>query len=73
MYLDSPLNKLQIFMDVSSLEIFINDGEAVMSARIFPEEDARGVELSTETGQCYVNLVRYDLKPFENEKIIYQN
>lgn len=72
-YLDSPLNKLQIFMDVSSLEIFINDGEAVMSARIFPEEDARGVELSTETGQCYVNLVRYDLKPFESEKIIYQN
>lgn len=72
-YLDKPLYKLQIFMDVSSLEVFINDGEEVMSARIFPEKDARGVELSTETGQCYVNLIRYDLKPFDHEEIIYQN
>lgn len=71
-HLESPLYKLQIFMDVSSLEIFINDGEAVMSARIFPEKDATGVELSTETGQCYVNLIRHDLKPFDHEEIISQ-
>lgn len=72
-YLDVPLYKLQIFMDVSSLEIFINDGEAVMSTRIFPEKDARGVEFSTETGQCYVNLIRYDLKAFDHDEIISQN
>lgn len=27
-------------MDVSILEIYINDGEIVMTSRIFPEKDA---------------------------------
>ncbi|CAM4288677.1 GH32 C-terminal domain-containing protein [Lacicoccus alkaliphilus] len=71
--LEEPLYKLQIFMDISSLEIFINDGAAVMSARIFPEKDAVGVEFSTQTGQCFVNLTRYDLKPLKNKEIIYQH
>lgn len=71
--LEEPLYKLQIFMDISSVEIFINDGAAVMSARIFPEKDAVGVELATQSGQCYVNLTRYDLKPLPHEEIIYQN
>ncbi|MCD2137327.1 GH32 C-terminal domain-containing protein [Salinicoccus halitifaciens] len=71
--LKEPLYKLQIFMDISSIEIFINDGAAVMSARIFPEKDAIGVELATQSGQCYVNLTRYDLKPLPHEEIIYQN
>ncbi len=71
--LDEPLYKLQIFMDISSLEIFINDGAAVMSSRIFPEKDAVGVELSTLTGQCFVNLTRYELKDLPHEEIIYQN
>lgn len=70
--LKEPLYKLQIFMDISSVEIFVNDGEAVMSARIFPEKDAVGVELATQNGQCFVNLTRYDLKPLRHEEIIYQ-
>lgn len=32
----NPLTRLQIFSDTSSLEIFVNDGEAVMTARIYP-------------------------------------
>ncbi|WP_411842595.1 glycoside hydrolase family 32 protein [Salinicoccus sp. HZC-1] len=69
--LEEDLNQLRIFMDVSSIEIFINEGEAVVSSRIFPGEKAVGVEMSTEIGDCYVSLTQYKLKPFEQEKIIY--
>lgn len=31
------LDCVQIFMDVSSIEVFVNDGEKVLSARIFPK------------------------------------
>ncbi|MFT6927825.1 MAG: beta-fructofuranosidase [Psychromonas sp.] len=37
---DSQSLQLQILSDTSSLEIFINDGEAVMSARIFSDKEA---------------------------------
>lgn len=37
---DCDLVQLQVLADTSSLEIFINNGEAVMSARIFTEQDA---------------------------------
>ena len=36
--------KLRIFIDRSSVEVFVNDGEAVFSARIYPEETATGIE-----------------------------
>lgn len=69
--LEEELKQLRIYMDTSSIEIFINEGEAVMSSRIFPEERAVGVEMSTEIGDCYVCLTQYKLKSFENETIIY--
>lgn len=34
------LNKLQIFMDTSSIEIFINDGEDVMTTRYYTQEES---------------------------------
>ncbi|WP_409309138.1 glycoside hydrolase family 32 protein [Pectobacterium sp. B1J-3] len=39
-YWRGDLSQLQILCDRSSIEIFINDGEAVMSARYFPENEA---------------------------------
>jgi beta-fructofuranosidase len=33
----SRLNKLHVFMDTSSIEIFINEGEEVFTARFFPD------------------------------------
>ncbi|MDG0797938.1 glycoside hydrolase family 32 protein [Pectobacterium punjabense] len=39
-YWRGALSQLQILCDRSSVEIFINDGEAVMSARYFPESEA---------------------------------
>lgn len=69
--LQRNLEQLRIFMDVSSIEVFINDGDRVMSARIFPSEEAIGVELSTEIGECHVEMTQYKLKESEHEKIIY--
>lgn len=68
--LKEPLKQLRIFMDISSIEIFINEGEAVMSARIFPAHDATGVELSTETGECQTKITQYPLNAFKNEAIL---
>lgn len=60
--LDSPLTRLQIFVDTSSIEIFCNDGERVLTSRIFPNENATGIETSTETGQVYLKFTKYELK-----------
>ena len=40
--LTGPLRHLRIFIDHSSIEIFVNDGDAVFSSRVFPEEWERG-------------------------------
>lgn len=69
--LHEGLKDLQIFMDTSSIEIFINDGARVMSARIFPSDRSTGVELSTETGECFVNMTQYLLPDIPSEKIIF--
>ncbi|GGB11123.1 glycoside hydrolase family 32 protein [Macrococcus hajekii] len=60
--LEADLKKMQIFVDESSIEIFLNDGEKVMTSRIFPGEDARGIRTSTESGQVYFRFTKYDLK-----------
>lgn len=61
-YLDTPLSKLQLFVDTSSVEIFCNDGERVMTTRIFTDENATGIKTSTESGQTYLKFTKYDLK-----------
>lgn len=44
--LDNGLSYLRIFIDKSSVEIFVNDGDAVFTSRIFPEKDEHGYTLS---------------------------
>jgi len=39
MPLDTPLKKLQIFIDRSSTEIFANSGEATFTTRSYPTAD----------------------------------
>ena len=68
--LDSPLASLHIFVDVSSIEIFANDGEAVMTARIFPSDRATGMEVSTEIGSCHVKMTRYSLKQLSLKPVL---
>ena len=40
--LEESLSELRIFIDRSSVEIFVNDGEAVMTSRVFPQADEHG-------------------------------
>ena len=49
-------------MDTSSIEIFCNDGERVLTSRIFPNEDATGIKASTESGRVYLKFTKYELK-----------
>ncbi|KMJ59259.1 sucrose-6-phosphate hydrolase [Bacillus sp. LL01] len=37
----SALSSVRLFLDTSSIELFINEGEEVFTARIFPAEDAQ--------------------------------
>jgi fructan beta-fructosidase len=57
--------KLQIFVDTSSLEVFANDGETVLTSLIFPAPDARGLELFLERGE----LRRANMDLFELQSI----
>ncbi|SCT43699.1 sucrose-6-phosphate hydrolase [Staphylococcus caeli] len=61
-YLDTPLTQLQMFIDTSSIEIFCNNGERVMTSRIFTDASATGIKTSTESGQVYLRFTKYDLK-----------
>lgn len=50
---------LTVFLDQSSLEIFVNDGEAVFSSRIFPEKDSRFIEIFAENGVAQIEIKQW--------------
>jgi fructan beta-fructosidase len=37
--------KLHVFLDACSLEVFVNDGERVLTTLVFPSKAGRGIEL----------------------------
>jgi fructan beta-fructosidase len=43
--------KLHVFMDRSSLEVFVNDDEAVLTERIYPSPGSDGIELYSEAAK----------------------
>lgn len=49
----------QIYVDRSSIEIFINDGEAVFSSRIYPTEGDRQVKLFSTAGDVEITALHY--------------
>ncbi|MDO4615487.1 MAG: sucrose-6-phosphate hydrolase [Lachnospiraceae bacterium] len=63
--LESGLRHLRIFIDHSSLEIFVNDGDAVFTSRAFPEKDEHGFVLE---GGADVKL--WSLKPAVKDDFI---
>ncbi|HEY5715333.1 MAG TPA: glycoside hydrolase family 32 protein, partial [Psychromonas sp.] len=65
---DSELLQLQILADTSSLEIFINNGEAVMSARVFTAKDATqiGIEGNVQIESAW--LLNKAAAPFAVKK-----
>lgn len=54
--------RIRIFVDVSSLEIFVNDGEAVFTTRIFTRTDQRNIFLISEGGITKVSGKKWDLR-----------
>nr|WP_263312730.1 sucrose-6-phosphate hydrolase [Mammaliicoccus sp. Marseille-Q6498] len=60
--LENDLKQLRVYSDTSSLEIFVNDGDHVLTTRIFPDENAINFRTSTESGQVYLKFTKYDIK-----------
>lgn len=62
-----PVNgkiNLHIFFDKSIIEVFANDGEAVMTAQLFPEEKNNGITLFSKGGAVLFPGIDYwEIKP----------
>ncbi|HEL0579702.1 TPA: sucrose-6-phosphate hydrolase [Streptococcus equi subsp. zooepidemicus] len=56
-----PVNRatLNIYVDKSILEIFVNQGEAVLTSRVFPNEGQSGIELLKGQVSGYYYEMRY--------------
>lgn len=60
--------KLHIFIDKSSLEVFGNDGETVISSKIYPDQAGVGIELFSNLGKVKVkSLELWELAPLKIE------
>ncbi|RAK20513.1 beta-fructofuranosidase [Anoxybacillus vitaminiphilus] len=54
------LHSLHIFLDTSSIEVFINDGEEVFTARIFPYRENRLITFAANS-QVLFNIAKWNL------------
>ena len=56
--------RLHVFVDRSSIEVFANDGERVLSERIYPPPGSDGIELYVHgAGAGVVSLTIWELNP----------
>jgi beta-fructofuranosidase len=54
--------KFRVFLDASCVEIFINDGERVMTGNVYPDGADTGIEFYSDGGSATViRAVKYDL------------
>ena len=53
--------KIHMFVDVSSVEIFINDGEEVFTSRIFPSENSQAIRFFAQKGTAKFKAVKWEL------------
>ncbi|WP_018247300.1 glycoside hydrolase family 32 protein [Orenia marismortui] len=63
-YLEDNNNlKLHLFLDRSSLELFVNDGREVFSSRIYPRKDSRSIKFFAIGGSVNLRRIeKWDLK-----------
>jgi beta-fructofuranosidase len=52
--------KLQLFVDTSSVEIFVNDGEEVFTSRIFPSPESTGIRFFASGGKAEFKATKWD-------------
>lgn len=53
--------KLRFILDKNSIELFINDGDMVLSTVIYTPQEAQGIELSCD-GEAIFNIEKYDIE-----------
>lgn len=51
--------RLHIFLDRSSVEVFVNDGTTVLTDALFPSRDSRGLEFYSQNGEA--RIVKLDV------------
>ncbi|GKV70150.1 invertase [Sporosarcina sp. NCCP-2716] len=70
--LSRPLERLRILVDISSVEIFVNDGDTVMTSRIFPGEDSTGIRIQAAEGTAELEFHHWPLDgiAFKEERVL---
>lgn len=54
--------KLRIFLDNTSVEVFINDGKATLTANIYADANSDGVQFFAEGGNAVLNkVIKYEI------------
>jgi levanase/fructan beta-fructosidase len=53
--------RLQVLFDKSSLEVFVNGGERVLTTLIFPGEKATGCSVFAKDGKVKVDMKAWDM------------
>ena len=54
--------RLELFLDVSSIEVFINGGQRVMTGNVYPDPEDTGVRFFSEGGKCmFVDIEKFDI------------
>ena len=65
---DSETIKFDIFLDVISSEIFVNDGRYALTANVYPDPTDVGVEFFAEGGAAtLISAAKYDIVPGKKE------
>ena len=52
--------KLRVILDRFSVEVFVNDGEQVMTATMYTDQSADGISFFAD-GTVNMDVVKYDL------------
>ncbi|OAS89283.1 MULTISPECIES: glycoside hydrolase family 32 protein [Metabacillus] len=51
--------RFQIFIDISSIEVFVNDGEIVFTSRLFPKIESQGIQFFAEKGSAKIEAIQW--------------
>ncbi|GAB3055852.1 glycoside hydrolase family 32 protein [Virgibacillus ainsalahensis] len=52
---------IRIFKDISSIEIFVNDGEKVFTSRVFDHPGAEGISFAAHNGTVQLDVTKWKL------------
>ena len=59
--------ELELFLDVSSLELFVDGGRSVMTANVYPDPEDTGIRFFSEGGKAeFAEICKYDIAVNEN-------